>query len=67
MTVTDIRPHLTAEPTASPESARVAELQEMIRSGRYAGYLAELTDELERAKAARAEVRDLTATTVLAA
>jgi hypothetical protein len=63
MTVTDIRPRLTAE------SARVAESQEMIRSGRYAGYLAELTDELVRAKAARAEVRDLTATatSVLAA
>jgi hypothetical protein len=66
MTVTAIRPDLsTSEPTA--ESARVAELQEMIRSGRYAGYLAELTDVLVRAKAARAEVRDLTATSVLAA
>lgn len=50
MTVTDLRvpgprpaPH--DAPTATPESDRVAELQQMIRSGRYSGNLAELADE----------------------
>ena len=67
MTVTDIRIHVAPQPEPTPESLRVAELQEMIRSGRYAGYHDELRTELEKAKAARAEVRELTATTVLAA
>lgn len=66
MTIAPERPTLTTtEPTV--ESARVAELRKMIRSGRYAGFLPELKDELEKAKAARAEIRDLTATTVLGA
>jgi len=53
--------------SSTPESQRVAELQEMIRSGRYAGYLDELRGELAKAKAARAEIRDLTATSALGA
>ncbi len=65
MTIAPERPPPTAEATA--ESDRVAVLQEMIRSGRYAGYLDELRDELAKAKAARAEIRDLTATTMLGA
>jgi len=67
MTVTDIRTHVTPQPETTPESQRVAELQEMIRSGRYAGYHDELRTELEKAKLARAEVRDLTAASALAA
>lgn len=51
----------------TPESQRIAELQEMIRSGRYVGYLDELKSELDKAKAAREEMRTLTATSVLAA
>lgn len=66
MTVMDVWP-VTAGKEPTPESARVAELQEMIRSGRYAGYLAELTDELARAKAARDEMRGLVAGAVLEA
>ncbi len=66
MTTALERPTLTtAEPT--PESARVAELKQMIRSGRYAGYLDELRGELAKAKPAQAAIRDLTATTVLGA
>ena len=67
MIVTDIRTHLAPQPEPTPELQRVAELQEMIRSGRYAGYHDELRTKLEKAKLARAEVRELTATTVLAA
>ena len=67
MTIAPERPTLTTEDPRTPESTRVAELQEMIRSGRYAGYLDELYGELEKAKAARAEIRDLTATTMLGA
>ena len=64
MTVT-LAAHREVEATA--ESRRVAELREMIRSGRYTGYLSELRDELAQAKAARDEMRDLTATSALAA
>lgn len=66
MTVMDVRP-TTAGREPTPESERVAELQEMIRSGRYSGYLAELTDELARAKAARDEMRGLVAGAALEA
>jgi hypothetical protein len=67
MTITPIRPAVSADPVSTPESERVAELQQMIRSGRYSGFLDELTDELAKAKAARDEMRALTATTALAA
>jgi hypothetical protein len=67
VTVTDIRPAAAGESEPTRESERVAELQEMIRSGRYSGYLAELRDELAKAKAARDEVRHVTATSTLAA
>lgn len=67
MTVTELRPAATPQPEPTDESKRVADLQEMIRSGRYSGYLAELTDELAKAKGARDEVRTLTATSALAA
>lgn len=68
MTVTDIRTRTTRpQPEQTSESKRVAELQEMIRSGRYCGYLEQLKDELDQAKAALAEVRELTATSALAA
>lgn len=56
MTATTL-PRPTVEQT--PESRRVAELQQMIRSGRYAGYLDELTTELAKAKAARDEIATL--------
>jgi hypothetical protein len=56
MTATTL-PLPTVEPT--PESQRVAELQQMIRSGRYAGYLDELKGELAKAKAARNEIATL--------
>lgn len=52
---------------ATPESERVAELQEMIRSGRYSGWLDDLRDELAKAKAARDEMRRLTAVAALEA
>ena len=71
MTVTDV--HIPAPRTAgpddtvTPESDRVAELREMIRSGRYSGYLDELLSELDKAKAAQQEIRQLTATSVLGA
>ncbi len=69
MTITPIRPAVPSvrEEVSTPESDRVAVLQEMIRSGRYAGYLDELRGELEKAKAARSEIRQLTAVSVLAA
>ena len=45
---------VTAMPTlvdaSTPEAARVAELREMIRSGRYAGYLDELRQFTDRVK-----------------
>ena len=66
MTVMDL-PVRTVKLEATPESQRVAELQEMIRSGRYASYLDELKGELVRAKAARAEIRDLSAISLLGA
>jgi hypothetical protein len=64
MTVIDL-PRTQSEPT--PESLRVAELQEMIRSGRYEGYLDELLTERDKAKAARDEMRRLTAGAALEA
>jgi hypothetical protein len=71
MTVLDIpatlpRQRGSEESTTTVESERVAELRAMIQSGRYSGYLAELTSELEQAKAARAEIVGLTATSTLA-
>lgn len=66
MTVVDLpRPAADLEQTA--ESRRVTMLQEMIRSGRYSGYLAELADELAKAKAARDEMRRLVVTGALGA
>lgn len=67
MTVMDVRPTAAGEKEPTAESARVAELREMIRSGRYAGYLDELRDELAKAKAARGEIRALTARAALGA
>ncbi|AEV86896.1 hypothetical protein ACWT_5878 [Actinoplanes sp. SE50] len=71
VTVTDMHIPAQRDPghdqMVTPESARVAELQEMIRSGQYAGYLDELTDALAKAKAARDEIRQLTATSALGA
>lgn len=67
MTVTHLRTRIRSTAERTVESARVADLQEMIRSGRYDGFLDELLNELDKAKAARAEIRDLTATSVLAA
>jgi hypothetical protein len=67
MTVTQIRSATTPQLEPTDESERVAKLQEMIRSGRYEGYLDELTDELAKAKGARNEMRALTAMSALAA
>jgi hypothetical protein len=64
--VTDIEPtrirrrERRSEPVETPESQRLAELEEMLADPRYAGWTEELL-------AARAELVALTATTVLAA
>lgn len=61
MTVTDLTTHVRRrERTTTPESQRVAELEAMLTDPLYAGYHTEL-------QAARDELLQLTATSVLAA